>query len=120
MSKGLCDDLLAAYCAREVHQVPSGIFRGAPHPNAAKLYLSWLLTPEQQMQLVPGQWSVRADVPPPAGFRPISEYNVLLGYRDFVLDEARIEELQPRYAGYIGPVRGTPVSWSRPYSGVGG
>lgn len=89
---------------------PSGIFRGAPHPNAAKLYLNWLLTAEQQTQLVPGQWSVRADVPPPAGFRPITEYNVLLGYRDFVLDEHHIEELQRRYAEYIGPVRGTAVS----------
>jgi hypothetical protein len=55
-------------------------------------------------------------VPPLAGLRPIDEYNVLLGYRDFVLDEPRIEELQHRYAEYIGPVRGTPVSRSRPFS----
>jgi ABC-type Fe3+ transport system substrate-binding protein len=89
---------------------PTGIFRDAPHPNAAKLYLSWLLTPERQMQLPPGQWSPRTDVPPPAGFPPILDYNVLLGYRDFVLDEERIEELQHRYREYIGPVRGTPIS----------
>ncbi|HEY7067528.1 MAG TPA: extracellular solute-binding protein [Chloroflexota bacterium] len=89
---------------------PSGIFRAAPHPNAARLYLSWLLSPEPQAQLGPGQWSVRADVPPPAGFRPIAEYNVLTGYRDFVLDEERLEELQARYLEAIGPVRGGQVS----------
>ncbi len=89
---------------------PAGIFRAAPHPNAAKLYLSWLLTPDQQAQLGPGQWSVRADVPPPAGFHPISEYNVLTGYRDFVLDEERLEALQTRYRESIGPVRGERVS----------
>jgi ABC-type Fe3+ transport system substrate-binding protein len=89
---------------------PSGIFRQAPHPNAARLYLSWLLAPEQQAQLGPGQWSVRNDVPPPAGFRPIGEYNVLTGYRDFVLDEPRLEELQARYREYVGPVRGNRVS----------
>ena len=86
-----------------------GIFRSAPHPNAAKLYLSWLLSREQQERLPPGNWTVRRDMAPPAGFRPILEYNVANDFRAFVTDEARLEELRRRYETYIGPVRGDPV-----------
>ncbi|HLH23468.1 MAG TPA: ABC transporter substrate-binding protein [Chloroflexota bacterium] len=87
----------------------AGIFRAAPHPNAAKLYVSWLLSRDEQSHLPPGNWPVRQDVPPPAGFRPILEYNVLNGYRDFVIDEPRLEDLRRRFEGYVGPVRGEPV-----------
>ena len=87
----------------------AAIFRGAPHANAAKLYLSWLLSREEQAKLAPGNWPVRRDVAPPAGFRPILEYNLLNGYREFVIDEARLVELRRRYQEYIGPVRGEPV-----------
>jgi ABC-type Fe3+ transport system substrate-binding protein len=87
----------------------AAIFRGAPHANAAKLYLSWLLSREEQAKLTPGNWPVRRDVAPPAGFRPILEYNVLNGYRQFVVDEARLVELRRRYQEYIGPIRGEPV-----------
>jgi ABC-type Fe3+ transport system substrate-binding protein len=87
----------------------AAIFRGAPHTNAAKLYLSWLLTRDEQAKLPPGNWPVRRDVAPAGGFRPILEYNVLNGYREFVVDQARIEELRRRFQEYIGPVRGEPV-----------
>ena len=87
----------------------AAIFRGAPHSNAAKLYLSWLLTPEEQAKLPPGNWPVRRDVTPAGGFRQILEYNVLNGYREFVVDQARIDELRRRFQEYIGPVRGEPV-----------
>src|SRR5262245_17791304 len=40
------------------------IFKDAPHPNAAKLFISWLLDKEQQSQI--GTWSSRSDVPPPS------------------------------------------------------
>src|SRR4029079_1005315 len=39
----------------------SAIFRDAPHPNAAKLYLTWYLAREQQSRN--GTFSPRADVP---------------------------------------------------------
>ena len=87
----------------------AAIFRGAPHTNAAKLYLSWLVSRDEQAKLAPGNWPVRRDVAPPAGFRPILDYNVLNGYREFVVDGARLEELRRRYQEYIGPVRGEPV-----------
>jgi ABC-type Fe3+ transport system substrate-binding protein len=87
----------------------AAIFRSAPHANAAKLYLSWLLSREEQAKVPLGSWPVRGDVAPPAAFRPILEYNVLNGYREFVIDAARPEELRRRYQEYIGPVRGEPV-----------
>jgi ABC-type Fe3+ transport system substrate-binding protein len=87
----------------------AGIFRGAPHPNAAKLYLSWLLTAEEQAKIAPGSWPVRQDVAPPAGFRPIFDYHVANDFRAFVTDEPRLAELRRRYQEYVGPVRGEPV-----------
>jgi ABC-type Fe3+ transport system substrate-binding protein len=87
----------------------AGIFRGAPHPNAARLYISWLLTREEQGRLPAGNWTVRRDVAPPAGFRSILDYNVANDFRAFVTDEPRLEELRRRYQEYIGPVRGEPV-----------
>ncbi|WP_458180669.1 hypothetical protein [Bradyrhizobium sp. 14AA] len=52
---------------------PAAIFRRARHPEAAKLYLSWLLSSE--VQGTKRQWSVRRDMPPPTGFDAISNYN---------------------------------------------
>jgi ABC-type Fe3+ transport system substrate-binding protein len=80
----------------------AAIFKDAPHPNAAMLFLSWLLSPEQQATL--GTWSPRADVAPPAGFRPILSYNVANDYRAFLTDQALVAELRTRFEGYTGPV----------------
>jgi ABC-type Fe3+ transport system substrate-binding protein len=81
------------------------VFKNAPHPNAAKLFLTWLLEPEQQAKV--GTWSVRADVPPPAGFKPIFSYPVVNTYRAFMTDEAQIKDLRQRYERYTGPVVNT-------------
>src|SRR5262245_44482028 len=51
-----------------VFTLTGGIFKEAPHPNAAKLYLTWFLAREQQGRL--GSFSSRVDVPPPEGFQP--------------------------------------------------
>lgn len=56
-----------------------GVVADAPHPEAAKLFMDWLLS-------VPGQTaygqalflnSARADVPPPEGGRNVSEFKLL-------------------------------------------
>jgi ABC-type Fe3+ transport system substrate-binding protein len=78
-----------------------GIFRGAPHPNAAKLYLTWFLAKEQQASV--GSFSVRDDVSPPAGFQPIMSYKVANAYREFVTDGALIADLRKRFEAYTGP-----------------
>jgi ABC-type Fe3+ transport system substrate-binding protein len=81
------------------------IFKRAPHPNAAKLFLTWLLAPEQQAKV--GTWSVRADVPPPAGYQPIFSYLIVNDYIGFLSDQAKIADLRQRFESYTGPVVNT-------------
>ena len=52
-----------------IYYSTAGIFKDAPHPNVAKLYLTWVLAPEQQRRI--GTFSSRNDVPPPAGLKPL-------------------------------------------------
>jgi ABC-type Fe3+ transport system substrate-binding protein len=88
--------------AMPIWPLTAAIFKDAPHPNAAKLFMSWLLSPEQQAML--GTWSPRADVAPPAGFGPILSYNVANDYRVFLTDQAEVAELRKRFERYTGPV----------------
>jgi len=67
-----------------VFLVGAAIFKDAPHPNAAKLYLTWYLAKEQQSRT--GTFSSRADVPPPAGLAPLSSYNIDSSFRALVSD----------------------------------
>ena len=82
-----------------VFLVGAAIFKDAPHPNAAKLYLTWYLAKEQQSRT--GTFSPRADVPPPAGLAPLSSYNIDNRFRALVSDESRLTELRKRFGGYI-------------------
>jgi len=84
-----------------VFTLTGGIFKDAPHPNAAKLYLTWFLARDQQMRV--GSFSARADVPPPEGFKPLTSYRIANGYREFVADEKLIAELRQRMEHYTGP-----------------
>ena len=88
-----------------VYYSTAGIFKEAPHPNVAKLYLSWILAPEQQRRI--GTFSPRGDVPPPAGLKPLFAYRVANGYRDFVTNERLLADLRNRFAAAIGPIRNT-------------
>lgn len=81
----------------------AGIFKSAPHPNAAKLFLNWYLSPEVQAKT--GTWSPRSDVPPPYGWKPILSYKVVNNYRDFVTNTKQLEELRKRFEAYTGPVK---------------
>lgn len=82
-----------------VFLVGAAIFKDAPHPNAAKLYLTWYLAKEQQSRN--GTFSPRADVAAPAGLKPLSSYNIDNRFRALVSDEARLTELRKRLGGYI-------------------
>jgi ABC-type Fe3+ transport system substrate-binding protein len=88
-----------------VWPLTGAIFKDAPHPNAAKLFLTWYLAREQQMRI--GNWSPRSDVPPPDGLKPLSSYRLQNTYRDFVSDEKLLAELRKRFETYTGPVRNT-------------
>ena len=85
----------------------AAIFKDAPHPNAAKLFISWLLDKEQQSRV--GTWSSRSDVPPPSGLKPLAEYKLANDFTTFITDEARANELRKRFEAYIGPIKGTPT-----------
>jgi len=85
-----------------VFSVTGGIFKDAPHPNAAKLFLSWYLAKEQQTG--PGAFSPRLDVAPPPGFKPLTSYKIANNYREFVTNEPLIAELRKRMEGIIGPI----------------
>lgn len=84
-----------------VFTLTGGVFKDAPHPNAAKLYLSWYLAKEQQTRL--GTFSSRLDVPPPPGFQPLASYKIANNYREFITDEKLVADLRKRFEGYTGP-----------------
>jgi ABC-type Fe3+ transport system substrate-binding protein len=84
-----------------VFTVTGGIFKDAPHPNAAKLFLTWYLAKEQQSRL--GTFSARLDVPPPAGFKPLTSYKIANAFREFITDDKLIADLRKRFEAYTGP-----------------
>ncbi len=88
--------------AMPIWPLTGAIFKDEPHPYAAKLFLSWLLAPEQQAKLP--TWSPRSDVPPLAGFKPILSYNVANDYRAFLTNQTQVAELRERFEGYSGPI----------------
>ncbi len=60
---------------------PCGHHRGAPHPNAAKLFIDFILSAEGQTLLdtkLYGMYSMRPDVAPPPGQKPLAETHPLL------------------------------------------
>jgi ABC-type Fe3+ transport system substrate-binding protein len=86
--------------ALPIWPLTGAIFKDAPHPNAARLFLSWLLAPEQQSKLP--TWSPRSDVPPPPGFKPLFSYKVSNDYVRFLTDQTKVVELRKRFEGYSG------------------
>ncbi len=92
---------------------PYGIaaFAGAKHPNAAKLFLSFALTKEQQERYVSRNiWSARQDVGPPEGYEPLDSYDVADGFIDFISDGEKVRELRARFKEIIGPIEGEYIS----------
>jgi ABC-type Fe3+ transport system substrate-binding protein len=82
--------------------VTAGIFKAAPHPNAAKLFLDWYMATPQQSRL--GTFSARTDVDPPAGLKPLSAYKIAAGYRQFVSDTQTLAALRRKFESFTGPV----------------
>jgi ABC-type Fe3+ transport system substrate-binding protein len=79
--------------------VSGAIFKDAPHPNAAKLFLDWYLSPEQQSRN--GAFSPRSDVAPPPGWQPLSSYNLDRSFRVLHSDPTRLAELKQRFTDYV-------------------
>ena len=57
---------------------PAAVMANAPHPDAARLFMEWLLSAEFAKICVSiGCDPVRADVAPPAGAKPLSEVKLI-------------------------------------------
>ena len=96
-----------------VYPITTGIFAKAPHPNAAKLFLAFAISKDQQHRTAAtGAISVRPDVEPPAGLKPLSSYRIADGYIDFISNETRTKELRQRFESYIGPPQGAYIGTS--------
>jgi ABC-type Fe3+ transport system substrate-binding protein len=80
-----------------------GILKKAPHPNAAKLYLAWMLSKEQQARF-PALYSPRRDMPTPQGLPPLTSPQFANNYRDFLGDGTRPAALRKRFGALTGPV----------------
>ena len=80
----------------------SGIVKNAPHPNAAKLFISFLVSRETQQYLVDeaGLRSFNPDVKEKAGRTPLSAIKLMKS--DPEAQEKQTEEIKKRYAEYFG------------------
>lgn len=92
---------------------PYGIaaFAAAKHPDAAKLFLSFSLSKEQQERYVKRRtWSARQDVGPPEGFKPLASYQPADDFINFISDQKYVESLRAEFEKIIGPVKGEYIS----------
>jgi iron(III) transport system substrate-binding protein len=82
--------------------VPSGIFRSAPNPNAARLFQSFLFSVEMQQVFVDhfGQHSFHALVKEKPGRTPLSAIKLMTS--DPAAVEAQSEEIKARYTRIFG------------------
>ena len=84
--------------------IPSceGIAKNAPHPNAARLFISFMFSRETQQYLVDnaGLRSFHPDVKEKPGRVPISQIKLLPS--DPVAQEAATEEIKKKYSEYFG------------------
>ena len=81
-------------------------FKDSPHPNAARLFLSWFLQKEQQTKQI-DTWSVRVDVPPPDGMPPVFSLMLANRYAEFLGDAPMIADLRKKFEMLTGPVKKT-------------
>ncbi len=87
----------------------AAILAKAARPAAAKLYLNWAISPEVQTNAFNG-WSVRTDVTPAGGLKPIWQYDNanLDGFPHFMADRAEVERWKQTFSLYFGEVQGAP------------
>ena len=81
-----------------------GVVGNAPHPNAARLYLDWFLSPVGQTANADGLYvhSVRADAAPPPGGLPITQFKLLMP-EDWSAFLASRAEFQREWNRITGP-----------------
>jgi iron(III) transport system substrate-binding protein len=84
--------------------IPSGagVIVDAPHPNAARLFVSWLFSRDGQQLLVDSTWlrSFDPEVKRRAGMKPLSEINVMKS--DPAAQAKVVDEIKNKYDEYFG------------------
>ena len=88
----------------------AAILARARNRTAAQLYLNWSLSVARQQAAFNG-WSVRRDVAPAAGLKPIWEYpNAHVDdFPRFMADRAEAERWRQTFTLYFGEVQGPPT-----------
>lgn len=81
------------------------ILKNAPHPEGAKLLHNFLLSAESQSAR---GWSVREDIPAPAGYSKIWEQKGtnVTGFGAWMSDRANVERLKLWYESKLGTAQG--------------
>lgn len=76
---------------------PTAVINGAAHPNAAKLFAQFMISPEAQKMIAEsGIHAARVDIAPPPGQPALSEVKFLPVDLDYI--EARGRELKTRFS----------------------
>lgn len=85
----------------------AAILKGAKHVAAAKLYMNWQISAARQQSSYNG-WSVRTDVTPAGGLKPVWQYpNAHVdGFAAFMADRAEAERWRQTFSLYFGEVKG--------------
>lgn len=80
---------------------PMGVFKSAPNPNAARLMVSWIMSPEGQQFLVDlsGQYPANRKVKPKPGRPPLSSIKTFR--EDPVAVEKQADAIKTQYAKYF-------------------
>ncbi|PVZ96595.1 hypothetical protein BB558_007487 [Smittium angustum] len=90
-----------------INIVFASIFKDAPHPAAAKLYIAWKLSQEfQESNLM--IWPTRQDIQPQGGLKKIYDYpNASPSeFIEFMKNTTHHQELRDKITQIIGPVIG--------------
>ncbi len=84
----------------------AAMFRLTRHKAAARLFLAYLTSYEYQSAR--GTWSVRNDVAPPPGLKPLEEYGNTspLEFIQWMRDRKHLHDLRMQMQDIFGPVRG--------------
>ncbi|OLN85457.1 hypothetical protein CCHL11_08086 [Colletotrichum chlorophyti] len=85
-----------------------GILKDAPHKEGAKLLHNFLLSDEYQNPNNTGMWSVRKDIPPPAGYPDLMNVKSTnpIDFDRFMADRERVERLKLFFESKIGSAQG--------------
>ena len=76
---------------------PTAIVKGSPHPNAAKLFAQFNLTPEIQHKFTEeGHHSPRVDIAPPSGLPRLDELTLYPADYDYI--EKSTKQIKARFA----------------------